>query len=34
MKEKQLSLGKKYRAEVVQMWVDIGNRISMIYCGT
>ena len=34
MREKQLQLNKKYRAEVVNLWVEVGNRISMIYCGT
>lgn len=34
MEEKKLNFGKEYLQEIGEVWVDLGNRISMIYCGT
>jgi hypothetical protein len=34
MEEKKLNLNKDYLETIVEVWVELGNRISMIYCGT
>lgn len=34
MEEKRIRLGKDYREAVVELWAELGDRISMIYCGT
>ena len=34
MVEKKLTITKEYIEEVVNLWAEVGNRISTIYCGT
>ena len=34
MVEKKLALGKDYRQAVIDIWAELGNRISLIYAGT
>jgi synaptojanin len=34
MVEKKLKLGKSYREAVIDIWADLGNKISLIYSGT
>lgn len=34
MVEKKLRLTKDYIEEVINVWAEIGNKISTIYCGT
>jgi len=34
MQEKHLIIDKEYIEKIVHIWAELGDRISMIYCGT
>jgi hypothetical protein len=34
MKEKQIKLNKDFNQAIIEIWTSLGDRISMIYCGT
>jgi hypothetical protein len=34
MVEKKIDLTRDYKEEVIKLWADLGNRISLIYSGT
>ena len=34
LKEKSLKLPVEFKNNLIDLWVELGNRISMLYCGT